>query len=263
MSADDSQLPPELAALLTLDGPHTDAGPAQPLPRDDQAALVAQVMAGWRPADHAAGDGQPGGQRSPRVRALGGRGRSLAVAALLLGVGSAAAHYLATPARPAPPATDSPPVAQRGPTAAGEEAASTVAAADKGAAPAGAARDLLAAANRERGKGQYGRAEALYLRAATLDDGGPTAQVARVAAADLRLERLEDPRGALALYRQARSQDGPLSLEAMAGVARAQRALGDTDGERRALAALLETHGRGGATAWADERLHQLPVQAP
>lgn len=119
----------------------------------------------------------------------------------------------------------------------------------------------MAEANRLRGLGRYRQAERNYRRAANADPS--VAHVAWVAAADLRRERLGDPKGALALYRRALSAGGPLEVEALRGLALSHGALGQPAAERQALRRLV-AHSADGATAdWARERLRALDADAP
>ena len=127
-------------------------------------------------------------------------------------------------------------------------------------ARAGGADDLLQRANRLRGDGDYRGAERTYLRAVAANPHGLTAYAARVAAAGLRLERFEDARGALQLYKEAlRAQPaGSLTPEIHEGMAHAYRALGRAADERRALQALLSDQPSGPAAERARARLQVL-----
>jgi hypothetical protein len=90
--------------------------------------------------------------------------------------------------------------------------------------------------------------------------GSPEAYAAAVAAADLHLEQMHDPRGGLRLYRTAlqRNAQGSLAEQVLWGIARCQRALGDDDGERRALQDYLARYPNGLFAAPARERLVEL-----
>jgi len=134
------------------------------------------------------------------------------------------------------------------------------------------AQDLLARANRLRAEGRFADAAATYHRAARAGRGTFTAYVATVAAADLELDHLGDPRGAAAGYRAARKAvpGGPLEVEALAGLARAVARLGQRDDERNALRALLAADPPRGLADQARARLDALsagdgqpPLQPP
>ena len=120
--------------------------------------------------------------------------------------------------------------------------------------------DLLRRANRLRGEGRYRSAERTYLRAVAQSPGGATAYSARVAAAALRIERLNDPRGALQLYGDAlrAEPDGALGPEIHEGMAQAFRRLGQPARERQALNALLGEQSDGPAAERARGRLREL-----
>jgi tetratricopeptide (TPR) repeat protein len=142
-------------------------------------------------------------------------------------------------------------------TAAAPEAHAT---APRVPARAGGADDLLQHANRQRGDGDYRGAERTYLRAVAANPRGLTAYTARVAAAGLRLERFDDARGALQLYKEAlRAQPaGSLTPEIHEGMAHAYRALGRAADERSALEALLSDQASGPAAERARARLQVL-----
>lgn len=77
--------------------------------------------------------------------------------------------------------------------------------------------------------------------------GTSAAQIAQLSSAALHLEHLGQPREALRLYQGAAAAQGrgPLAEEALYGAAEAYRALGDRDGEVRALRGLLRLEGVG------------------
>ena len=127
-------------------------------------------------------------------------------------------------------------------------------------APGESAPDLLAEANRLRRSGSYAQAEATYRRVVALNPRGREAHVARVAAAGLRLERLNDPGGAARLYRDAARGSGGLAAEATFGLARASRALGDRSAEIQSLRAVVERFPRSPYVRPATDRLRSLGV---
>lgn len=133
------------------------------------------------------------------------------------------------------------------------------------AAPQPKPGELLARANHLRGEGKYRAAVRVYMLALRADPRGAAGNVAAVAAAAIRLEFLNNPRGAAALYRRALSirPQGPLALESYEGLARAYRALGRRDAERKALQALIDLDVPSPAQARAKERLETLSEVSP
>ncbi|NTX11597.1 tetratricopeptide repeat protein [Myxococcus sp. CA056] len=120
--------------------------------------------------------------------------------------------------------------------------------------------DLLRRANGHRATGQWKAAEALYLRVIRTDPQGMSAYVARVASGSLRLEHLGDARGALRQYQEAQRgwPGGVLEEEASHGVTEALRALGDRDGEARALESFLARHPDSPHGVAARARLREI-----
>ncbi|MCK8498736.1 tetratricopeptide repeat protein [Myxococcus fulvus] len=120
--------------------------------------------------------------------------------------------------------------------------------------------DLLRRANAHRATGQWKAAEALYLRVIRAEPQGMSAYVARVASGALRLEHLGDARGALRQYQEALKgwPGGLLEEEASHGVTEALRALGDRDGEVRALEAFLARHPDSPHAVSARKRLQEV-----
>ncbi|MGD8859459.1 MAG: tetratricopeptide repeat protein [Myxococcales bacterium] len=266
--AEERPLPAALSQHLRLDD---DDGPAVPLDGAATDALIGSALERW----------EAGASVTPIRKRPGRRGAPLLIAAMVLGIGSAAAMYLARPTPPPAPepatGTESGAVteieaeSESEPEAVTETEAVTEPEAvtetetvtETEAEPAPRPEDILARANRLRGEGRYRDAERAYLRAVRRAPGSPVAHVARVAAADLRRERLGDPRGALQLYRRALGAGGALAVEAHRGVALSQRALGHHDGERRALQALLEAQPDGAHARWARRRLAELDATTP
>ena len=122
------------------------------------------------------------------------------------------------------------------------------------------AEDLLRTANRLRGEKSWSEAARTYERVIAEHASSGQAYPAMVAAATLRLERLGDPAGALALYQRAlrARPSGPLAEEARFGEARAHRALGDANAERAALQHFLTTHPSSWRADEARARLRDL-----
>ncbi|MDH5675212.1 MAG: hypothetical protein OEZ06_24035 [Myxococcales bacterium] len=255
------RLPAELSRLLTLEPLDADPGPAAPLDGAARRALIEGALANWAATGtHAAA------ARRPRTLAW------LAAAGALC-VGSAAAYYTAQPGGhfAAPPTPEDAEPLQRAPLHAPAPApepapmappatpeTQVTAEPPTAARPARAAEDLLARANRLRGQGRYRAAERAYLEVVQRAPGGPSAEVARIAAADLRLERLDNAGGALGLYRRALRRPGPLEVEALWGSARALRALGRPAEERKTLQRLLKRHPSAAPARSAQGRLDAL-----
>jgi hypothetical protein len=132
-------------------------------------------------------------------------------------------------------------------------------------ADARVAEDLLERANRLRGAGSFREADAVYERVTREHRGAFAAYVAEVASASLHLEQLGDPRGAAQRFERALRMrpGGALDLEALDGLARARRALGDREGERDALRTLLSRHPASAAAARATTRLADLEPRPP
>ncbi|HEX6244295.1 MAG TPA: tetratricopeptide repeat protein, partial [Polyangiales bacterium] len=126
-------------------------------------------------------------------------------------------------------------------------------------------RDLLREANTLRARGNYARAERVYASIARSAAEPGEVEAATIAAAELRLEKLGDPHGALVLFRSAlaRRPESALSEEARFGLARCQRALGDGDAEASALRVFLADHPGSVLAPRARARLQALQTAAP
>ncbi|MCA9613956.1 MAG: hypothetical protein H6721_25975 [Sandaracinus sp.] len=120
------------------------------------------------------------------------------------------------------------------------------------------AEDLLRRANGLRGGRQWREAERTYLEVTSAHPSTHAAYVARVAAAALRLEHLDDPGGAVRLYRSAISHGGNLDAEARAGLARAYGRLGRASDEADAWRGLLQRHPSSPFAGRARSRLSEL-----
>ena len=107
-----------------------------------------------------------------------------------------------------------------------------------------ASEDYLVEGNRLRAERRWARADQAYGRAAREAPNTQTAYVALVASAAVKLEHLQDARGALAHYRAALRQvpAGPLREEIHWGIAEAYRALGERSAEQDALTLFLREH---------------------
>ena len=83
---------------------------------------------------------------------------------------------------------------------------------------------------------------------------------AALAAADLRLNQLSKPRGALALFERVLALEpaGPLAEQARHGIAESQRALGDRAREAAAWRAFLRAHPGSRMRPQAEARLSVL-----
>jgi hypothetical protein len=146
---------------------------------------------------------------------------------------SPAAPTIEGPARPAP---SPPPHATRG--------------------PSGDSADLLARANELRAARRWKDAAQAYERVLAVHPSSPEVYAAEVAAADLHLDQLHDPRGALRLYRGVHG--GPLAEQVLWGIARSTRALGDESAEASALKEYLARYPAGLSAAAARSRLTEL-----
>jgi hypothetical protein len=117
--------------------------------------------------------------------------------------------------------------------------------------------DWLVEGNRLRADKRWSKADEAYSRAAQHASNKQTAYVARVASAAVRLDHLNDARGALSRYRAAQSllPSGALSEEIHWGIAEAQRALGDHAAEQAALQRFLSEHPSSPLAGQAKARL--------
>lgn len=126
--------------------------------------------------------------------------------------------------------------------------------------PSASADALLDAASRLRGAQQWAPAAQAYERVVQAHPEHSAAYVARVSAAALYLEHLQDPARAARLYRAALAQrpNGPLDASTRWNLARAYRALGQTGPEREILQEVLRRHPEAVHSAQARARLQQL-----
>jgi hypothetical protein len=120
-----------------------------------------------------------------------------------------------------------------------------------------AVEDQLAQANLMRQNGRWKEAEVAYLASAKRFAAASEAEVASLAAAALRLEHLADPQGALSLYESV-ARGGRLNVEALYGVARSQRLLGNQPAEQAALSKVIEQAPQSLQADRARQRLMQL-----
>lgn len=120
--------------------------------------------------------------------------------------------------------------------------------------------DLLASANTLRGQRQWAEAERTYRRVLEQYPSSAPAYVAAASAGALRLERMGDARGALALLQDARraQPQGPLDPELRLAIAEAFIALGRKDVARRELIDLADVHPSSPQAATARRRLGEL-----
>jgi tetratricopeptide (TPR) repeat protein len=246
----------------SLDG---QAGPAVPLSPGESAALVERVI------DRVL-------SRTERPRKL--RLAWLALAAIVVAASAGAATWVAqrrTPAGIAPSASDVPlsaPSQGRAyrlypalpiPLSVAEPQPSTPRRSLALPPPSGSikitAADGIGAANELRRAGRWQAAEAKYREVVADFPSAPEAYVATLAAAALRLEHLGDPAGALRLY-QSLSRGGSLGVEAMFGVARCHRALGQTAAEKAALEAVVSAYPTSLQSDRARQRLGEISLPA-
>ena len=120
------------------------------------------------------------------------------------------------------------------------------------------AEDLLAKANALRRSSKWREAESVYLEVGDRFPRSGSAYVALVAAASLRLEHLEDPRGALALLAKASKKSGPLDAEILWTQSRAHGRLNDRTREKAAIERMLAEHPGSPFTEAAQDRLREL-----
>jgi hypothetical protein len=128
-------------------------------------------------------------------------------------------------------------------------------------APPADVADLLAHANDLRAARRWRDAAQAYERIPSARPASPEAYAAEVAAADLHLEQLRDPAGALRLYRAARSGQagsGRLGEQVLWGIARSTKALGDSHAEEAALLDYVAKYPTGLFAADARGRLAEL-----
>jgi hypothetical protein len=120
--------------------------------------------------------------------------------------------------------------------------------------------DLIEHANRLRRRGEWRAAEKLYARVGAESSDPWAGYIAKAAAASIRLEQLDDPRGALRLYRQALAErpEGELGPEVLWGIAGCERALGALGEEASALRDLVARYPASPLRARAERRLAEL-----
>jgi hypothetical protein len=255
---------------LTLDD---EAGPA---PYITRAKVDALVLGALDQANYvgptAIGPRGAGASPMPHKPGLGARSLAAAVLLACLTVGSASAAVMWYAKRPidtplatqlVAPAAPHAPRPHKAPVVAPVVPAPIVieAARDKHAARSRteerAPEDWLVEGNRLRAEKRWAKADDAYARAALHAPNTQTAYVARVASAAVRLEHLDDARGALTRYRAALSllPNGALGEEIQWGIAEAQRALGDRAAERAALTRFLEEHPSSPLAGQAKARL--------
>jgi hypothetical protein len=117
--------------------------------------------------------------------------------------------------------------------------------------------DLLREANRLRARGLWLEAERAYARVMRGRPGNSESAVAALAAASLRLEHLGDPAGALRLYESV-THRGVLVEEALLGVARCHRAVGNGALEAQTLKLLIARRPQPFVLEEARRRLSEL-----
>jgi len=120
--------------------------------------------------------------------------------------------------------------------------------------------DLMQRANQLLQQKRWRDAEQTYYKVYKRYPGTMSAYVALVAAASIRLEHLDNPKGAIALYQYAiRSNPrGALDLEAHFGIAQSWRELGNRQQEISALETLLEKYQSGPTARNAQQRLEAI-----
>lgn len=116
----------------------------------------------------------------------------------------------------------------------------------------------LERANELRAQRRWAQSETAYEQVVRVAPSSSAAQAARIAAGELRLEELGDPRGAERLFAAADRRGGPLDEEAAWGIAEARRALGDRSGERAALEEFLRRFPSAAMAPRARARLKEI-----
>jgi tetratricopeptide (TPR) repeat protein len=252
----------DLERLFALDdGP----GPAPPIDAARADALVLGAL-------DAAGFPPPGGSSTPTSGGGGGvaAGKWLAATAILAGAGVAV--YLATraptPERLAAPRLETPavvddlpaePLVEAPPAIVLPEPTMELGPEDGLAIPRSQkAEDLLAEANKARGKRRWKDADRLYQKVAREYPRTASAQIALVAAGHIQLEHFDRPQKAARLFRAAGKAGGPVAEEARYGLAEAYRATGDARAERAALERFLADYPGSPLADRARTRLTEL-----
>lgn len=262
------------------------AGPARPLPAHSNDALVASILDAWQPiapppsdassSDPAAVTGTSGA--IPGATGASGQGTWIAAAIATVLLGASGYLFLRREPLPVPEARSVPVVAapvaevvapaevQVAPMQTEPVNTNEVAPAAPGVRapdPSIRAADLLARANELRRGGRYPEAASTYQQVVALAPGAREAQVARVAAGTIRLDRMNDPAGAVRLFRTSSRSSGGLAAEGTFGLARALRASGDRGGETSALRDLIVRFPSSPYAGIASRRLTELGVTNP
>ncbi len=120
--------------------------------------------------------------------------------------------------------------------------------------------DLLRTANQLRQRARWRDAEETYRRVSIIYPRSASAYVALIAAASIRLEQLDDARGALELYSRAVTIEpsGALDIEARMGIARAFQRLGNRKREIKSLRQVLRRYHSGPMVQQAKQRLEVI-----
>jgi tetratricopeptide (TPR) repeat protein len=231
------------------------AGPARPISAEDAEFLIQLTL------DRAEGFAPPPVVRVPRMRRSW---RAMSLAILAIGSVAAAGTKIVTSHLEIGPVR----IIEHGPKP--QPASRTVSEEIKREVPrvvdkARSGRDLLVEANQLRHRKQWSRAERQYATIVKTFPGTDEAYAASIAAAELRLEHLDDAEGALELYQDAwrTRRDGPLAEEALFGLAGAYRALGRWRAEQRTLGTFQRKFPKSGMHEQVDQRLDQLDEMLP
>lgn len=256
--------------VLRLDG---EAGPAKRILHERGHALVqAAIDAAFaaREEETMSLPPPPSRRRLPTPLVIG--------AFLALATGTAAALTIYVSRQEAAPSRESvevppssrprPRVAEVGPEAPADDVADETSTDDSttsetprrvrsGAVRAEPVDDLLERANRLRRERRFLDAERTYREVARVAPRTMSSYVAGIAAASIRLEQMNDPRGALALFETAlrTHPGGALEIEALEGSARASSKLGRRARERDYLEQLIRDYPGSAAAERAAARL--------
>jgi tetratricopeptide (TPR) repeat protein len=232
------------------------AGPARPISAQDAEFLIQLTL------DRAEGFAPPPVVRVPRVRRSW---RAISLAILAIGSVAAAGTKIVTSHLEIGPVRiiEHAPKRQAASRPVIEEL--TKREVPRAAEKARSGRDLLVEANQLRHRKQWSRAERQYATIVKTFPGSDEAYAASIAAAELRLEHLDDAEGALELYQDAwrTHRDGPLAEEALYGLAGAYRALGRWRAEQRTLGTFQRKFPQSTMHEQVDQRLDQLDEMLP
>jgi TolA-binding protein len=162
------------------------------------------------------------------------------------------------PSAPAPASTEAAPPAASEPASRAPEVGASKPSSTVRAPEAPSASELFARANQARHQGDAREAAALYRSLERAFPKSAEASVARVTFGRLLLDRLSEPRAALAEFEAYLAAGGPLREEALVGRALALGRLGRSQEERAAWSTLLTAFPQSTYAARAKQRIREL-----